>query len=173
MGIVDYLSRDPYSARWPESELDEKVVVATFNSFHKALDCMNSRLENICSLNRNENVLEYSTRNVAIRSSNRGCYGNHCSQKRAKPNRNEINQLSRSSKQLNSSSQTKRISFSSFQPSTQSSKKLQKQHKSQWKKIQKQIHGRRCQKETSTTTHKTGGQIHHRNGEVRTEKRTF
>ena len=53
MGIVDYLLRDPYSAPWPESELDEKFVVSIFNSFHKALDCMNSRLENICSLKWN------------------------------------------------------------------------------------------------------------------------
>ena len=36
MGIVDYLSRDPYNDSWPESELDEKFVVATINSFHEA-----------------------------------------------------------------------------------------------------------------------------------------
>ena len=58
MGIVHYLLRDPYNAPWPESELDEKFVVATINSFHKALDCINSRLENTGSLNRNEKLLE-------------------------------------------------------------------------------------------------------------------
>ena len=63
MGIVDYLSRDPFNDPWPESELDEKFVVASINSFHKALDCMNSRLEGIGSLNRNENVLEGMQRN--------------------------------------------------------------------------------------------------------------
>ena len=65
MGIVDYLSRDPYNDPWPESELDKKFVVATTNSFHEALYCMSSRLESIGSPNRNENVLEYSRRNFA------------------------------------------------------------------------------------------------------------
>ena len=54
MGIVDYFSRDPLNALWPESDLNEKFVVATINSFHKTSDCMNSRLEHTCSLNRNE-----------------------------------------------------------------------------------------------------------------------
>ena len=46
MGIVEYLLRDPYNDPWPESELDEKFVVATIkNSFHEALYCMSSRLE--------------------------------------------------------------------------------------------------------------------------------
>ena len=57
IGIVDYLSGDPYNAPWPESELDEKFVVTTINSFHRALDCMKITLENTCLLNRNENVL--------------------------------------------------------------------------------------------------------------------
>ena len=69
MRIVDYLSRDPYNGPWPESGLDERFVVATINSFHEALYCMSSRLERIGSLNRNENVLEYSRRNVAKQSS--------------------------------------------------------------------------------------------------------
>ena len=62
MGIVDYLSRDPFNDPWPESELDEKFVVTTINSFHEALDCMNSRPKETGSLdrNRNENVLECS-----------------------------------------------------------------------------------------------------------------
>ena len=36
--MVDYLS-------WPESELDEKLVVTSFEDFHKALDSLNSRLK--------------------------------------------------------------------------------------------------------------------------------
>ena len=64
IGIVDYLSRDPYNDPWPESELDEKFVVATINSFHEALDCMNNRLKETGSLDRNENVLESSRRNA-------------------------------------------------------------------------------------------------------------
>ena len=66
MGIVD---------PWPEPDLDEKFVLATINSFHKAFDCMNSRLEITCSLNRKENILDYSRRIVVNISSTRGCYG--------------------------------------------------------------------------------------------------
>ena len=64
MDIVDYLSRDPFNDPWPESELDEKFLVATINSFHEALDCMSSSVKGIGSLNRNENILEYSRRNT-------------------------------------------------------------------------------------------------------------
>ena len=63
MGIVDYLSRDPFNDPWPESELDEKFVVAKKNSFHEALDCMSSRLKGTGSLNRSENVLEGMQKN--------------------------------------------------------------------------------------------------------------
>ena len=52
MGIVDYLSRDPYNDPWPESELDKKFVVETKNSFPEAFYCMSSRLESTGSLNR-------------------------------------------------------------------------------------------------------------------------
>ena len=44
MEVVDCLYRDPLNDPWPESESDKKFVIATFNSFHKALDCMNIRL---------------------------------------------------------------------------------------------------------------------------------
>ena len=44
MGIVDYLSRQPNGEPWPESELDERFVVTSIESFHKALDCLSSRL---------------------------------------------------------------------------------------------------------------------------------
>ena len=80
MRIVDYLSRDPYTDPWPESELDERFVVATINSFHEALYCMNSRLESTGSLNRNEKVLEHSRRNVAKQSSLSGFYGKKTSE---------------------------------------------------------------------------------------------
>ena len=42
MAIVEYLMRDPYNDPWPESELDERFVVATINSFHEASE-RNSR----------------------------------------------------------------------------------------------------------------------------------
>ena len=90
MGIIDYLSCDPYNDPWPEWELDERFVLETINSFHEALYCMSSRLESIGSLNRNEHVLEYSRRNVAKQSSLSGCYGNQNGQKRTKLDRNEI-----------------------------------------------------------------------------------
>ena len=76
MGIVDYTSCDPYDDPWPESELDERFVVAKINSFQEALYCISSRLESTGSLNRNENVLEHSRRNVAKQSTLSGCYGN-------------------------------------------------------------------------------------------------
>ena len=68
MRIVDYLLQDPYNGPWPESKLDDKFVVAIINSFHKALDCMDSRLESTGSLNRNENLLDKFRRNVAKQS---------------------------------------------------------------------------------------------------------
>ena len=101
MGIVDYLSRDPFNDPWPESELDKKFVVATINSFHEALDCMSSRLKGIGSLNRNEDVLEYSGRNAEKQSSSNGCHGNQNGQKRTKLDRNERKQFPRLPKQLN------------------------------------------------------------------------
>ena len=44
MGIVDNLSREPNGKPWPESELDERFVVTSIESFHKALACLSSRL---------------------------------------------------------------------------------------------------------------------------------
>ena len=69
MGIVNYLLCGPYNDLWPESELDERFVVATINSFHEALYCMSIIIENTGSLNRNETILEHSRRNVAKKSS--------------------------------------------------------------------------------------------------------
>ena len=79
MGIVDYLSRDPKGEPWPESVLDEKFVVTSIESFHKALDCLHSRLSDHDRLDRNENVLEYSRidQNVSNQNiSSNSRYGN-------------------------------------------------------------------------------------------------
>ena len=120
MGIVDYLSHDPFNDPWPESELDEKFVVATINSFHEALACMSSRLKGIGSLDRNENLLECSRRNAEKQSSSTGCHGNQNGQKLTRLDRNERKQFSRLPKQLNTTVQGKAITFSSTQLSKQS-----------------------------------------------------
>ena len=62
MGIVDYLSRDPIRESWPESKLDEKLVVASIDQFHKALDCLKNRLIDTTNITRieNENIVEHS-----------------------------------------------------------------------------------------------------------------
>ena len=126
MGIVDYLSRDPFNDPWPESELDEKFVVASINSFHEAFDCMNSSLNETRSLNRNENVLECSRRNAKKQSSSNGCYSNQNRQKQTKLDRNEGKQFSRLQKQLNTAAQYKQIPFSSNQSNKQSVSKNSK-----------------------------------------------
>ena len=76
MRIVDFLMRYPYNDPWPESESDEIFLVATINSFQKALNCMKSRLENNCPLNRIGNFLEVCRRNGLNDSSLRGCFCN-------------------------------------------------------------------------------------------------
>ena len=169
MGIVDYLSRDPFNDPWPESELDEKFVVATINSFHEAFDWRNSRLEETGSLNRNENVLECSRRNAKKQSSSNGCYSNQNGQKRTKLDRNERKQFSRLQKQLNTAVQHKQITFSSNQPNKQSVSNNSKNRKttSTRNSGKKQTQGSRCQ-ETDNTT---GGRAHHKNGETRNAKR--
>ena len=119
MGIVDYLSRDPFNDPWPESELDDKFVVATINSFHEALDCMSSRLKGIGLFDRNENVLECSRRNAEKQSSSNGCYSNQNGQKRTKLDRNERKQFPRLPKQLNTTVKVKPVTFLSTQRSKQ------------------------------------------------------
>ena len=78
MGIVDYLSRDPIGEPWPESKLDEKFVIASIDQFHKALDCLNSRLIDTNTFTNNENNLEQSQERNAtdetLNTSSRGCY---------------------------------------------------------------------------------------------------
>ena len=126
MGIVDYLSRNPCNDAWPESELDKKFVVATINLFHEALYCMSSRLEGIGLLDRNENVLEVSRRNVPKQSLLIGCYGTQNGQKRTELDRNERKQLSRLPKQLNRNFQEQPIIFLSSQLSKQSIQNTEK-----------------------------------------------
>ena len=120
MGIVDYLSRDPSNDPWPESEFDKKFALATINSFHEALDCMNSRLKETGSLDRNENVLECSRKNAEKQSSTNGCYSNQNGQKRTKLDRNERKQFPLLQKQLNTAVQHKPITFLSTQLNKQS-----------------------------------------------------
>ena len=101
MGIVDYLSRDPIGEPWPESQLDEKFVVASIDQFHKALDCLNNRLidTKVITRNKNENIVEYSElrhkMDEAQNTSSHGCYSNRSVQKRPRLNRNKNGQKSR------------------------------------------------------------------------------
>ena len=91
MGIVDYLSRNPKGEPWTKSVLDEKFVVTSIESFHKALDCLNSRLNDQDRLDRNKNVLEYSRfdQNVSNKNtSSTRCYSNQNGPKRTKHDRN-------------------------------------------------------------------------------------
>ena len=99
MGIVDYLSRNPKGEPWPESVLDEKFVLTSIESFHKALDCLNNRLSDHDRLDRNENVLEYSRIDQNVSNQNTSstrCYGNQNGPKWTKHDRNERNEDSRS-----------------------------------------------------------------------------
>ena len=99
MGIVDYLSRNPKGEPRLESVLDEKFVVTSIESFHKALDCLNSRLSDHDRLDWNENVLEYSRIDQNVSNQNTSstrCYGNQNGPKRTKHDRNERNEDSRS-----------------------------------------------------------------------------
>ena len=79
MGIVDYLSREPNGEPWPESELDERFVVTSIESFHKALDCLNSRSSET-NQSSTMNIPEHSRTSREINyckdSSSRGCYDN-------------------------------------------------------------------------------------------------
>ena len=116
--MVDYLTREVHSDQWYESELDQKFVVTTTNSFHKAIDCVSSTLKNNRLLNRTANVPEHSRTKEAQNSSQYGpwCYGNQNSHKRPKLDRNDTNHFLRSFKQLNSKTLLQTNTFSNFQP---------------------------------------------------------
>ena len=85
MGIVNYMSREPNGEPWPETYLDEKFVVASIEYFHKALDCLSSRLNDTVNTNQNENILEHSglrdTLSELNDTSSHGCYSNRSVQK--------------------------------------------------------------------------------------------
>ena len=104
MGIVDYLSREPNGDPWPESELDERFIVTSIESFHEALDCLSSRFSETFQ-DIAINILEHSrtTRenNHCRDSSSRSCYGNQCVQNWTKLDRNENVQSSRFQKEQN------------------------------------------------------------------------
>ena len=91
MGIVDYLSREPTGEPRPETELDEKFVVNSIECFHKALDCLYSRLNATDPLTQNEKLLEYSqkqkTENKLLQSRH-CCYSNQRVQNRTQLDRN-------------------------------------------------------------------------------------
>ena len=104
MGIVNFLSRDPNGEPWPESELDEKIVVTSIESFHKALDCLHSRLSDHDGLDRNEKVLDFSVNDQRVskqNTSSNSCYGNQNGQKRTEHDLNESETRSRSTKREN------------------------------------------------------------------------
>ena len=94
MGIVYYLSRDPNGEPWPESVLDEKIVVTSIESFHKALDCLHIRLSDHDGLDRNEYSENYQIVSKRNTSSN-SCYGNQNGPKRTEHDRNESETSSR------------------------------------------------------------------------------
>ena len=112
MGIVDYLSREPNGEPWPESELDERFVVTSIESLHKALDCLISRFS---ETNQNSaiNILEYSKTpretNYCKDNSSRGCYDNQFVQNRTKLDRNENGQSSRFQKDQNQKNTLEKI----------------------------------------------------------------
>ena len=68
MGIIDYLSRKPNGKPWPESKLDRKFVVTSNGNFHKALYCLNSRLNYTNELNQSEIILEWIKRTKTVLS---------------------------------------------------------------------------------------------------------
>ena len=92
MGIVDHLSREPTGEPWPETKLDEKFVVTSIECFHRALDCLYSRLNDTNATIQSEKVLEYSQkqkREDKLLKSRRSCYSNKTVKNRTKLDRNE------------------------------------------------------------------------------------
>ena len=92
MGIVDYLSREPTGEPWPETKLDEKFVVTSIECFHRALDCLYSRLNATDATIQNEIVLEHSQkqkREDKLSKSRHGCHSNKTVKNRTKLDWNE------------------------------------------------------------------------------------
>ena len=83
----------------------KKIVVTSIESFHKVLDCLNSRLNDHDGLNRNENILEHSKFEPNFSKRNTSfycCYGNQNGQKRTRHDRNQSKKSSRSFQRENS-----------------------------------------------------------------------
>ena len=93
MGIVDYLSREPTGEPWPETKINEKFVVTSIECFHRALDCLYSRLNATDSLNQNGRLLEHSQKQKReannLMNSRHGCHSNKTVKNRTKLDRNE------------------------------------------------------------------------------------
>ena len=92
MGIVDYLSREPTGEPWLETKLDEKIVVTSIECFHRAFDCLYSRLNATDSINLNEKLLEHSQkqkREDKLLKSRHGCHSNKTVKNRTKLDRND------------------------------------------------------------------------------------
>ena len=92
MGIEDYLSREPTGKPWPETKLAEKFVVTSIECFHRALDCLYSRLNDSDVTIQSEKVLEYShkqKREDNLLKSRRGRHSNKTVKNRTKLDRNE------------------------------------------------------------------------------------
>ena len=98
MGIVDYLSREPNGEPWPEFEIDERFVVTSIENFHRALDCLSSRLSET-DQKIDVNILEHSGIRSEISrckdSSSHGCYGERFVQNWTKLDRNKNGQSPR------------------------------------------------------------------------------
>ena len=113
MGIVDYLSREPNGDPWPEFKIDERFVVTSIEDFHKALDCLNSRLNNVDG-KVNVNILDHSgVRNNISHckdDSSHGCYSNQFVQNQTKLDQNENGQNSRPQKEQNEQNTLNKIS---------------------------------------------------------------
>ena len=112
MGIVDYLSKEPNG-----SKLDEKFMATSIEEFHRALDCLNSRLKNKTQLNRNGEILELSemrnTLDGTKDTSFHSCYCNQSVQNRTRLDRYKNGQNSRFSNcEQNSSSMVSRYKHS-------------------------------------------------------------
>ena len=113
MGIVDYLSREPNGKPCPESEINERFVVTSIEDFHKALDCLSSRLSDT-DRKIDVIILEYSGTRSEIShckdNSSHGWYGDQFVQNWTKLDRNENGQSSRFQREQNEKNTLNKIS---------------------------------------------------------------
>ena len=106
-------SREPNGQPWPESEIDERFVVTSIEDFHKALDCLSSRLSDT-DQRIDVNILEYPGTRSEIShckdNSSHGWYGDQFVQNWTKLDRNENGQSSRFQKEQNEKNTLNKIS---------------------------------------------------------------